>query len=122
MVRFALCMLLAAGCASSRAFVREPMPENPEPGIREWFARNLKDPGSLQIRDMSSPMPARCYAVGVGWSDPLDGWLVTAIYNARNGFGGMGELEAVRFLFRGERLVQIDGPCYEPSGRQIPSS
>lgn len=114
---FALVAVATACITPPPPFERAPKPAHYAQDVKAWFERNLLDPASLRIRDETQLVEARCYETGIGYSPALDGWAVAVVYNAKNSFGGMTQFKTAVFLFEGDHVTYIQGPCYYPDGR-----
>jgi hypothetical protein len=85
-------------------------PQNYVQTIHQYFDSTLKDPSSVQYKDITSPQqdwirdaPIQGHAIHFGWG-------VLATVNAKNSYGGYTGYQTYHFLFRGERIDQALTP------------
>jgi hypothetical protein len=82
--------------------------------IHRYFDDTLKDPNSVQYREVTAPetgsMQSRSLAAG---NKITYGWLVKATINAKNTYGGYVGFRTYSFLFRGEQIVDTITPDAE---------
>jgi len=120
---FAVMAMVITGCASLVAapeptaeqiakanFFSAPDASEIEPGIRTWALDGLKDPESMQLRDIGEPQKgwlAVCIQdnpVGCQERRFYFGYVVVAKLNAKNAMGGYGGYQTYRFLFRANKV------------------
>ncbi len=85
--------------------------------IRHYFQEHLADPGSMQLRDLSKPVPGSLTSVGGGLlmrEKRRFGWIVEATINARDTKGRYVGFKRYTFLFRGENIIDAHLPL--PAG------
>ncbi len=92
------------------------MPKQYEETVRQYFQEYLKDPDSVQYREIT--MPEKGYAATVTGAlftrtTRLAGWNVSATINARNSRGAYVGFKTYSFLFRGEKIVHTVSPLPE---------
>jgi hypothetical protein len=96
-----------------------PAPDAFERAIREWATTNLKDPSSLQLREISEQSTKgwlRVCATRIrGYNDCLEwsfifGHLVDAQLNAKNSYGGYTGYQPYTFIFRGNTIISSQSP------------
>jgi ketosteroid isomerase-like protein len=92
------------------------MPVQYEEAIRQYFQEQLKDPYSVQYREITKPQKG--YTTGVTGTvlmrETRDyGWTVKATINAKNSRGKYVGFKSYTFLFRGEKIVHALGPLGE---------
>lgn len=80
--------------------------------IHAYFDSTLKDPASVQYRDITVPekgyIQSRTALESTG--QVTYGWLVNATINAKNSYGGYVGFRTYEFLFRGEQIVDTLPP------------
>jgi len=87
-------------------------PVHYEEAIRQYFQDRLKDPDSVQFREITKPEPG--YNTGVGgilMSEKREyGWKVIATINAQNSQGNYVGFKSYTFLFRGDKMISALAP------------
>ena len=97
-------LLMLAACAippSQKTFDNADFgayPENPEPIIKAYMARALKDPYSVRYHGFSKPK--KWWIGGVGRTKVVYGYRVCVTYNAKNSFGAYVGSKTAFFLIR----------------------
>jgi Lipocalin-like domain len=81
--------------------------------IRKYFLEHLKDPDSIQYRDITDP--AQGYMTAITGTFLMRetrnyGWTVRATINAKNSDGNYVGFKTYTFLFRGEQIVNARLP------------
>jgi len=87
-------------------------PTNPEPAIRAYFDRVLKDPESARY-EFGEPVKGYYGKTLSNLAGPREikyGWLVPTGVNAKNGYGGYTGTQLYHCWFRGESLVHVLDP------------
>jgi ketosteroid isomerase-like protein len=89
------------------------MPTNYKDAIREYFPKHLKNPDSIQYREITSP--AQGYTTAVTGTILMRethtyGWTVKATINAKNSRDSYVGFKTYTFLFRGEKIVDVRLP------------
>lgn len=85
---------------------------NPEPAIRAYFDKALKDPESARY-EIGKPVKGYYGKTLSNLAGPRDikyGWLVPAGVNAKNSYGGYTGTHLYHCWFRGETLVHLIDP------------
>jgi hypothetical protein len=112
-----------AGCATTAPTVAqlqtaeygEP-PQTYEGVIHSYFDASLKDPASIQYKDLTAPEKGYTQhdrgLIGGGVKITY-GWLVKATVNAKNSYGGYVGFRTYTFLFRGDQVVDMIVPAAE---------
>lgn len=86
------------------------MPVQYEVAIRQYFQEYLKDPDSVQYREITKPEKGSVTAVtGVIFAREtrLSGWTVNATINAKDAHGVYVGFKTYTFLFHGENIVHV---------------
>ena len=86
------------------------MPVQYEAAIRQYFQEYLKDPDSVQYREITKPEKGSVTAVtGVIFAREtrLSGWTVNATVNAKDAHGVYVGFKTYTFLFHGENIVHV---------------
>jgi hypothetical protein len=117
---------LVTGCASLNDkwhyvvvddFERGSKPTNPEFLIRNYLTSYLKDPGSMQLADLSgvaegykttnvvTQAPTLLNVNGYANEQRTHGWLVKVRVNAKNSYGGYVGAKMHSFVFRGDQII-----------------
>ncbi len=84
--------------------------------IRQYFQDRLKDPNSVQYRQITQPKTGYTKAVTGALlmrETRHFGWIVTAAINAKNSRGSYVGFKTYTFLFRGEKIVDVRSPLPE---------
>ena len=92
------------------------MPIHYEDAVREYFQTYLKDPDSVQYREIAKPEKGYVTTVTgivLAREKRLYGWTVKAAINARNSNGIYVGFKTYSFLFRGEKIVHTTSPLAE---------
>ena len=89
------------------------MPIHYEEAIRQYFQEHLKDPDSVEYREISKPEQG--YTKGITGNVLMRetrnyGWTVKATINAKNSGGTDAGLKSYTFLFRGDKLLHVLAP------------
>lgn len=89
------------------------MPQHYKEAISAYFDGTLKDPASVQYRNMTVPKKefirdSMLQGYKLNW-----GWLVSVDVNAKNSYGGYVGFQTYHFLFRGEIIVDMIAPTSE---------
>ncbi len=95
------------------------MPTQYEEAIRQYFQEYLKDPDSVQYKEITKPEKGYVTTVaGVIFAHEtrLLGWTVKATINAKNAHGTYVGFKTYTFLFRGEKLVHVHTLSPLPEG------
>jgi ketosteroid isomerase-like protein len=95
------------------------MPTQYEEAIRQYFQEYLKDPDSVQYKEITKPEKGYVTTVaGVIFAHEtrLLGWTVKATINAKNARGTYVGFKTYTFLFRGEKLVHVHTLSPLPAG------
>jgi ketosteroid isomerase-like protein len=95
------------------------MPTQYEEAIRQYFQEYLKDPDSVQYKEITKPEKGYVTTVaGVIFAHEtrLLGWTVKATINAKNAHGAYVGFKTYTFLFRGEKLVHVHTLSPLPEG------
>ena len=91
-------------------------PAHYKEAINEFFNEHLKDPGSVQYREITPPQQGYTTAVtsGLLMRERRDyGWTVKAVLNAKNSHGRYVGFKSYTFLFRGEKIMHTLSPLSE---------
>lgn len=101
---------------------RGEAPTEHEKVIKQYFHGILKDPFSVQYKQISNPEPGH-YSKTVTTKPPslinTDvqktetrhlGWLVTAEINAKNSYGAYTGWKTYKFIFRNNNIIYVDEP------------
>lgn len=79
--------------------------------VHRYFDATLKDPSSLQYRELTTPTKGYMQKkIGLGGTTTNYGWLVKATINAKNTYGGYVGFQTYSFLFRGEQIIDTIVP------------
>ena len=112
----ALVMSACAGTPPTRTEIQTAdfgaMPTNPEPAIRAYFDKALKDPESARY-EFGKPVKGYYGKTLSNLAGPRDlkyGWLVPTGVNAKNGYGGYTGTQLYHCWFRDDTLVQVIDP------------
>lgn len=107
---------LLSGCATApttqelaSADYGEP-PRNYEVVIHQYFDSTLKDPASVQYKEITVPQRDWIRDAPVEGFKMHFGWMVRATINAKNSYGGYTGFQTYIFLFRGEQLIETVTP------------
>jgi hypothetical protein len=82
-------------------------PTDYEAAIRAHFDRILKDPSSVQYREITQPEKGFFRGPIIAGGQKTFGWLVKATVNAKNSYGGYVGFKTYTFLFRREHIVDV---------------
>lgn len=86
------------------------VPTRYEDGIRAYFDSTLKDPSSIQYREVTVPQKGYVQAAPIAGGGITYGWLVNATINGKNSYGAYVGFKTYSFLFRGDELVNTAVP------------
>lgn len=121
--RILICLASAAlffilGCATEpekapSEIDYDDVPASYEAAIQNYFNETLKDPLSIQYREVTKPEKGYIRAPLITGGKKTYGWLVRATINAKNSYGGYTGFQTYSFIFRGERLVGSVPPNIE---------
>lgn len=81
-----------------------------EDAIRRYFDETMKDPGSIQYREISAPEQSWVKAAPMAGGKVTYGWKVHAMVNGKNSYGAYVGFKTFSFLFRGETIVDVMDP------------
>jgi hypothetical protein len=105
-----------AGCASAPTVEEQQhadygaRPTTYVDAVHSYFESTLKDPDSLQIREIAPPVKAWERDAPIKGGKLTYGWFVTATINAKNSYGGYVGFQTYTFVFRGEQMVDVITP------------
>ncbi len=89
------------------------MPTNYQDAIRRYFPKHLKYPDSIQYREITSPEQGYTTALTgtvLMRETHTYGWMVKATINAKNSHDSYVGFKTYKFLFRGEKIVDVRIP------------
>jgi hypothetical protein len=95
------------------------MPAHYEEAIRQYFQEHIKDPDSVQFKEITKPVMGYTTAVtGILMRETRNyGWTVKATINAKNSRGSYVGFKSYTFLFRGEKITHTLVPLSEDEMR-----
>ena len=109
-------LLIFGGCASApseqqlaTADYGAP-PRDYERVIHEYFDATLKDPASIQYKEVTEPRKDWVRDAPIAGYQMHYGWIVKATINAKNSYGGYVGFKTYSFLFRGEQIIETITP------------
>lgn len=80
-------------------------------GVQQFFDATLKDPSSIQYREVTVPEKGYMQTHSMMGGTKINyGWLVKATVNAKNTYGGYVGFRTYSFLFRGSQIVDTMNP------------
>jgi hypothetical protein len=112
----AILILILTGCTTmpvpNAAADYGAPPTNYVVAVHAYFDSTMKDPTSVQYRDISQPTKGYvAHGGGVLASKYVTyGWDVKATINAKNSYGGYVGFKTYTFLFRGDKIADKLSP------------
>jgi hypothetical protein len=109
-------LVLISSCATAPTVQEQgaadygEQPTHYEEAIHAYFDSTLKDPSSVQYRNITAPSKGYIRGPLIAGGHVTYGWTVSAAVNAKNSYGGYVGFRTYTFLFRGDKIVDMITP------------